>query len=237
MSQNLITVNPVATPKVILIGEEKTPVVVIDNFSLSTDNIITYATSEADFKDDLSSYYPGIRAKLPREYVKAVIDAVFQGIYQCYNIPRQLRLKPQSLFLSLITREENALSPLQRMPHFDTPKPYYFAIMHYLNPNEHGPTGFFRHKPTQWERINEQRCQPYFDAAQKHNELNGQPKQGYCNQSNHHFDLYEQIEYRPNRLVIYPGNLLHSSIVNTAKDIDSNPETGRLTANIFIDFQ
>ncbi|QQX81844.1 hypothetical protein JK628_08450 [Shewanella sp. KX20019] len=237
MQQNMITVNPVAKPNIVLIGTEKTPVVIIDDFALSTDGINAYAADHADFKADRNSYYPGIRAALPREYVKAVIDAVYQGIYQCYKIPHQLRLKPQSLFLSLITQEESKLTALQKMPHFDTPKPYHFAILHYLNPNQHGPTGFFRHRPTQWERITAQRCQPYFDAAQLHIEVNGEPKKGYCTESDHHFDLYEQIEYRPNRLVIYPGNLLHSSIVKPAQDIDSNPNTGRLTANIFIDFK
>jgi hypothetical protein len=49
--------------------------------------------------------------------------------------------------------------------------------------------------------------------------------------------LYHQIEYRPNRLVIYPGNLLHSTIVNPQTDIDANPSSGRLTTNIFINFQ
>lgn len=233
----MIKVNPVARPKIVLIGKEKTPVVIIDDFALSTDDIIAYAADQADFNEDPASYYPGVRATLPREYVKAVIDAVYQGIYQCYKIPHQLRLKPQSRFLSLITRDETALSALQKIPHFDTPRPYHFAILHYLNPNEHGPTGFFRHIPTQWERITEQRCQPYFDAAQQHIDENGEAQAGYCTQSDHHFDLYEQIEYRPNRLVIYPGNLLHSSIVRPAQDIDSNPKTGRLTANIFIDFK
>ena len=49
-------------------------------------------------------------------------------------------------------------------------------------------------------------------------------------------ELYHRIDYRPNRLVVYPGCLLHSGLVNPVIDVDSNPRTGRLTANIFVDF-
>jgi hypothetical protein len=54
--------------------------------------------------------------------------------------------------------------------------------------------------------------------------------------SNDEYELYHRIEYRPNRLVVYPGCLLHSGLVNPAVDINPDPRTGRLTANIFVDF-
>nr|WP_220347645.1 DUF6445 family protein [Thalassotalea euphylliae] len=37
--------------------------------------------------------------------------------------------------------------------------------------------------------------------------------------------------------MIFPGNLLHSTLVDNTNDISAIPETGRLTANIFIEFQ
>jgi hypothetical protein len=55
--------------------------------------------------------------------------------------------------------------------------------------------------------------------------------------SDAHFTLYHAVDYRANRLVIYPGSLLHSGLIDPAHDIDDDPETGRLTANIFVDFE
>ena len=68
-------------------------------------------------------------------------------------------------------------------------------------------------------------------------DINGEPKQEYCTSTSEHYELYHEIEYKPNRLVIYPDHLLYSTIVCPDTDINSDPQTGRLTANIFIEFK
>ena len=68
-------------------------------------------------------------------------------------------------------------------------------------------------------------------------ETHGEPAQRYIDGSTDHFELYSHIEYKPNRLVAYPGCLLHSGLVNPKHDINPDPRTGRLTANIFVDFK
>lgn len=42
-----------------------------------------------------------------------------------------------------------------------------------------------------------------------------------------------KIDYRPNRLLIYPGTLLHSGLIDAGTDLDTSPLSGRLTVNIF----
>ncbi|MGY0650046.1 MAG: DUF6445 family protein, partial [Paraglaciecola chathamensis] len=64
-----------------------------------------------------------------------------------------------------------------------------------------------------------------------------QPKMRYITESTEQFTLYDQVDYRPNRLVIYPGNLLHSGLIIPDRDISADPTEGRLTANIFIEFK
>ena len=228
-------VNTAIRPEIIYLGLEKTPLIMIDMLGLVWFGLRQQA-QHSDFMRENQTYYPGQRAVLPKDYVAASLNALYQLIYKVYQVPEKLRLKPQMLFYALITQAENSLHPLQCMPHFDTSAPYYFALLHYLNDAPHGSTGFFRHKPTGFERVTDQRRQDYFLSAQNFIDTHGAPPQRYQVQSSEHYELYHQIPYQANRLIIYPGNLLHSSLVNLNTDIDGSPASGRLTANMFIDF-
>lgn len=232
----LISVSDIK-PQIIYVGNEKTPVIVIDDFANDLTQLLDYARHKVNYEQDDGSYYPGVRAALPRPYAIEVINHVFQLIYDVYKVPHQLRIKPQMLAFSLISQTPESLMPLQRLPHFDTPDPYHFAILHYLNDGPHGNTAFFRHKTTGFERINEANMNHYFDAAKSFLQEHQQDQPRYFTDSDKHYDIFHQIEYRPNRLVIYPGSLLHSTLVSLENDIDDNPHTGRLTANIFINFK
>jgi hypothetical protein len=228
-------INAALKPQLIYVGEQQTPVLIIDDLVVDLPALLLDAGS-ADFQQDPHSYYPGVRAMLPRSYVIAVLDAVYQLIYQVYQVPTTLRLKPQDIYYSLITTKEPDLKPLQCLPHFDSTAPYYFALLHYLSPEPHGGTGLFRHRPTGLEKITVATQPGYFQAAEQYFVAHGAPPQRYCVKSDEHFELYQELNYRQNRLVIYPGNLLHSSLVNPATDIAASISQGRLTANIFINF-
>ncbi|MCL1066431.1 DUF6445 family protein [Shewanella olleyana] len=230
---SLILVNKPIKPEIHYIGELRTPVIVIDNFTADVTELQNCA-NQIDFTLDKGSYYPGVRAKLPKDYVIEVLNHVFQLIYDVYKIPTNLRIKPQATYFSLINRQPESLTTLQRIPHFDTPSPYYFAILQYLNDDPHGATAFFKHKPTGYDRITQSNMDEYFRAAEPYlQELAPFPAK-YFVESNEYYQQHHHIEYKQHRLVIYPGNLLHSTLVNHQTDIDSNPKTGRLTANIFI---
>lgn len=227
--------NPSLRPQVIHVGKAQTPVIIIDDLAADVPALLEDARA-ADFQQDADSYYPGVRALLPRPYVIAVLNAVYLLIYQIYQVPAGRRLKPQDIYYSLITTAEKDLKPLQCLPHFDSTDPYYFALLHYLSPEPHGGTGLFRHRPTGLELITQSGQALYFQAAQQYLAQQGPPPQRYCVQSDDHFELYQTIPYQQNRLVIYPGHLLHSSLVDPATDIADSIDNGRLTANIFINF-
>ena len=236
MSEITIEVNKPIKAETCFVGVNKTAVIIIDDFAIDTAAIIENACNNCDFEHQDNSYYPGIRARLPKSYVIDVLQAIYQQICVVYEIPVHLQLKPQEIYYSLLTNSQSQLSLNQRMPHFDTSRPYYFAILHYLNNNPHGNTGLFRHIPTGLERIDEDNEEHYLTAKEKYIDENGSPPQTYFTSSTGHYELYHEIEYKPNRLVIYPGRLLHSTIVCVDQDIDPSPVTGRLTANIFIEF-
>ena len=146
-------INPNIKPTIKLVGKEQTPVIVIDDFVIDINPILDDAINNQSFVADSNSYYPGVRSRLPQDYVLAILKAVYQGVYRVYDIPRTLKLKLMLNYFSLINTPEDELSLLQRMPHFDSTSPSYFAILHYLNPGEHGGTGLFRHTLNDYDRI------------------------------------------------------------------------------------
>lgn len=237
MSEVSIQVNAKASLQVFRVGEEKTPVIIIDDFAEDTGELIDFACDSVHYGPDSTSAYPGIRAKLPRNYVVAVLNRIYRLLFQAYEVPANLGMKPVNTVYSLISIPENELSLAQRVPHFDSNGPFYLAVLHYLNPGNFCATGLFRHKPTGFEKVTESRRDEFFHASEDFIATHGEPPAEYIKGSNDHFELYERIDYKPNRLVAYPGSLLHSGLVDPAVDINPDPRTGRLTANIFVDFK
>lgn len=229
-----IQVNTPFRPDIRIVGEEQTPVVVIDDPIQSTDALIHYASRQARFDDSSQAGYPGIRAQLPAEYAEALVPGLLDVISELYKPPPSHERYLIHQFFSLVTRQPQELRPLQRVPHFDTHSPFYFATVHYLNPGEYAGTGIFRHRPTGYERIPEERYPAYAQAAEAHVTAHGLPAEKYINASDDHFELIAEIEYRPNRLIMYPGNLLHSGLIQPDRDISADPVNGRLTANLFL---
>jgi hypothetical protein len=237
MQDTTIQVNPRGSLEIRHVGNEKTPVIVIDDFLLDTADVIEGACRAVDYGPDATSAYPGLRAKLPRDYVIAVLNSIYRLLFKVFTVPATLNLKPVNSVYSLITTPEDELSLAQRVPHFDSNGLHYLAVLHYLSPGDFCATGLFRHRPTGFERITEERKVEFLRTSEAWVEAHGEPPRKYINASTGHYELYDRIEYRPNRLAAYPGNLLHSGLVEPQRDINSDPRTGRLTANIFVDFR
>ncbi len=219
-----------------IVGDEKTPIVVIDDPVQSTDELIRYALQQAEFDAGGDSSYPGIRADLPSAYADALGPQLIGMLSHVFKIPPSARPHLVHQLFSMVTLQPGELEPLQRLPHTDNRSPYYFASVHYLNPGTHGGTGFFRHRPTGFERITNDRYESFKHAETAHIAANGPPAAKYIDSTDEHYELIAEVEYRPNRLAIYPGNILHSGLIIPERDIDADPATGRLTANLFLYF-
>jgi hypothetical protein len=219
-----------------VVGTERTPVLVIDRPFDSADDLLAAATSDANFLADRRFAYPGIRAELPDSYVDALVPDLLERLRDVYEIPIHLEHRIIHRLYSLITTPPEDLGVLQRVPHFDTLNSYYFATVHYLAPGPFAGTGIFRHRPTGFERISEDRYPAYVEAAESHMKAHGLPDARYIDSSTDHYELIEELEYQQNRLIVYPGNLLHSGLIQPERDVSWDPATGRLTANLFIDF-
>ncbi len=236
MTDVSIRANPEASPHVFLAGRERTPVVIVDDFALDTADVIRYALTSARFGPDRDTLYPGVRAEPPGSYLQEISRAMLPVLEEVYAVPADRKVRSISHY-SLVATPPRHLQGLQRVPHFDSTHKNFFAITHYLNPGEFAGTGLFRHRPTGFENVTEGRFDEYVRAANAFIAAHGDPPAEYIAASTDHFELYEQLDYRPNRLVAYPGSLLHSGLIDPARDVSSNPATGRLTANFFIEFR
>lgn len=217
------------------LGNEGTPVIVIDNVFNSLSPIINDAL-EGEFQK-AEQNYPGQQALIKSTVYLNLITKLFKRVIR-------LNFKPSFEFnctlsqanYSFISTSPEQLKPNQTVPHFDGPLSNCFAVLHYLNPGSFGGTAFYRHKPTGYENITKQRLQNYIEAAQAFSVSNQYSTKGYFTKSDEHFELLQVIDYLPNRLLIYPITTLHSGyIAKPNANISDKPKTGRLTANFFIE--
>lgn len=232
-----VELNPACQKDIRVVGDEKTPIVILDNLLDSVEPLRAYACESVEFRPDELFAYPGIRAELPDAYVHAIAPQLAGLLAHEFRVPRGLKFELIHKVFSLITTKPEDLAVSQRIPHTDTRLPHYFATVHYLNPGNHSGTGFFRHRPTGFERISEERYPELLQAGTAHMESKGMPAQKYIDASDDHFELIAEVEHRPNRLIAYPGNLLHSGLIRPDVDIAPDPATGRLTANLFFHFK
>ena len=158
-------------------------------------------------------------------------------LYRIYRIPDNFEPSPIDNYFSLITSQPDELSAMQSWPHFDTSNPNLLAVIHYIDKGSHGGTGFFRHNKSGLDRIDEKSKGNYFQYADDYFQSIKANAYAYCTEQHSEFTCYKKIEYKPNRLIIFPGQLLHSTLVDSETDIDQNLSSGRLTANLFAAFK
>lgn len=179
--------------------------------------------------------YPGLRTPAPAAYTQALTELLDPLIKVNFGVPEQLDVKVGLSAFSLTTTPPEALGPLQRTPHFDASTPHHTAAMLYLCDASHGGTGFYRHNATGWQRITAENRERYLDTY--HEEVNRRrPLPRYFDRSDEQFTFLGMLPARFNRLVVYPGSLLHSACIDPARSLSSNPRHGRLTVNTFYDF-
>jgi hypothetical protein len=222
--------------RAVALGEHRA--VVIDDFLENPAELLEWA-ARATFEDcpgmAEGKGYPGMRAPVPEAYSHSITELLDPLIRLNFGVPEGLPLKKTPCAFSLTTMAPEALGPLQRTPHFDASTPHHMAALLYLCGPEHGGTGFYRHQASGLQRITAANREPYLDLY--YEEINARrPAPRYFDRSDDRFTLLGMIPARFNRMVIYPGSLLHSACIDPARSISADPRAGRLTANTFYDF-
>jgi len=217
-------------------GEEQTPVAIVDDFMPRPRQAVDMAAGLAPFPPIDQNYYPGQRRLIRRDepahaYTASVCQALAQVMHQVFGVAR-FHVKEASF--SIVTLRPHDTQLIQRVPHFDTLDAGDFAILHYLTDPPQGGTGFYRHRRTGYERLSPARYGPYLAALDQDLAEYGPPAPAYITRSSPAFEQIGRCEGLFNRVVIYRGALLHCAEIGRDFAFDADPRKGRLTGNIFI---
>lgn len=211
------------------IGHEREPIVIIDGFSSDPQGLVEAAAAGA--YDLRGPHYPGIRAPAPSRYLAERMDLIRDVLSGAFGLTRGADLVECNF--SLVTTPPQELAPLQRLPHFDSPEPDYFAVLHYLCGPEHGGTAFYRHRTSGFETVSPSRMEDYAQLLDA--ELQLRPAAaGYLYGDTPLFEQTYRVEAAFNRLVIYRGWTLHTGQVPPGHGLSPDPRQGRLTVNTFL---
>lgn len=220
---------PSPAVQVSAIGHENIPIVVIDNFSGKVNELINQGQRCAYFNG--GALYPGLRSPIdPRIFLhrQNIVMELLKRVFGWEGIVKE----PLAAF-SIVTTPESNLVPVQRLPHFDHYEGEVVAGMLYLLGEKAGGTAFYRHRRTGFEEISKEREAIFKRALEEDDQEYGEPPEGYYYGSTKRFDLIGETISAPDRLVLYPGRLLHSGVIREPKNLSPDPSRGRLTVNMF----
>jgi hypothetical protein len=209
----------VKTHPVIEMGRERVPLSIIDDAHDAPQRLQDAARS-APFARGEGDQYPGVRAAVPEEYGEWLAALAEQA-----GVPATVVVRTN---FAIASDGPNDLSPIQRIPHFDTPDPAVMAAVHYLCAPPHDGTGFYRHHRTGFERIDASR-QPAWRQGLASDARNfGVPDIPCGREDTALFALIGVADLRFNRVIFYPANCLHSGIVRRNGPVPS-PHHRRVT--------
>ena len=228
MATNLL--NPEAAIRVERHGNEKQPVIVIDDMLADAHRWRDLAARVRYGR--IGPYYPGLRAVVPTDAAEAMrqeLEPLIGETFALDPVPPLLEC-----FFSIVTTPPEALAPIQRLPHVDGLEPDRIAILVYLSGAEQGGTAFYRQRATGFETVDAARF-PTFQAALSAGVAeHGLPPPAYIAGDT---PLYEQIasyEARPNRALIYRSHVLHCAQIAPGTPLPPDPKRGRLSINSFL---
>jgi hypothetical protein len=211
-------------------GREGEPLVVIDGFSGDVEGLL--AAGRAAQYQHAGASYPGIRSWADPSYLDRRRPLMFQIMQQIFGFGRGVRMDASTF--SLVTLAEADLAPRQCLPHYDHAGGEVVAVMHYLLGPESGGTAFYRHRRTGFETVTPPRERVYNAALTEDEREYGMPPPRYFHGDSDWFEMIDEVEARPDRLVLYRGRQLHSGVIPDPAMLSSDPGLGRLTINMFL---
>lgn len=213
-------------------GAEGNPLLIIDDAFENPEALIELAC-QASFSRPDHTQYPGINAPLPEAYSRLLLHTLRPLLQSGFGIPTHVPLRFFGFF-ALATQSPDELKPIQKIPHKDTTDPFKIAMVHYLCKGKQGGTGFFRHTATGFESIDVSRHDTYAEIASQEMAANEGSLNRHTGTNTPGYEMIDFSEAVFNRLVIYRSHCLHAGLLEESSLV-SDPATGRLTANSFLE--
>lgn len=223
--------------RIIDIGQEGHKAIVLDGLLSQPGAIRDFAIRHGLFLTEGKSRsdYPGVRAEAPAAYATVLMQAVEPVARPLYGIGNHIHLAPHCL-ISLIATDAAHLRASQQVPHYDMPGFGVVAAVHYLFDGNFGGTSFYRHRQTGFESITPEREPAYAKAIAEEGARVPRPG-GYPCGDDQIYELMLTVPARYNRVVLFPGHLLHSAAIRPGDPLAVDCSRGRLTVTSFIALQ
>lgn len=218
------------------VGRSKSKIIVIDDFLSHAQDAVDAAAALPDFPPEGRTAYPGRRHQIgPGDKASSCVVDILRTagpLIQSHYNADNFRVFEASFSLATTLPEE--MSPRQRVPHYDLVDPDYLAILLHLHRVPDTGTAFYRHVASEVEQVSIDNVSELRSLVQAELAEYSPMPISSGGHSNAHYENVFQVEGHFNRLVIYQGCLLHSGYFSPDFNYSSDPRTGRLTANVFI---
>jgi Family of unknown function (DUF6445) len=212
------------------LGNEAQPLVVFDQFLADPGAVLDIA-ARAPFAP-IGPHYPGVRSPVPAAALATMIAALQVRLVADFGLSSPPHF--HECYLSLVTLGAADLQPIQRLPHFDGVERDSLALLLYLDRAETGGTAFYRHRSTGFESVDAGRLDRFTLALAQDAALHGVPQEDYIRSDTPIYERTAAIAGRFNRAVVYRGNTLHCADLPAGFNPSSDPQSGRLTLNLFL---
>lgn len=210
-------------------GDEREPVIVIDNFLGDIQGLIHLAET---LSFTPAQGFPGSRAATNVNYLSERAEALADILYDIFGF--QYGFRSESCDFSIVCKPSEQLHANQCIPHYDDTQSDLLAFLHYLKGCEQTGTAFYRHIRTGFETINPTRVSAYKQALLIDDSEFGLPPSAYCYGDSNRYALIGEVKAVPDRFIIYRGRTLHSGIIHPTTTLIDDPRSGRLTLNTFV---
>jgi hypothetical protein len=213
-------------------GIEQSPVLVIDDFLDDPLAMVEAAASGPSFVAN-GPYYPGIRAPFPPRLLPTLLSPLASVLGPIFGYTHGAGVRECTF--SLVTSKPEDLSPIQRLPHFDSLEAGRVAALLFLCKGEsQGGTAFYRQRATGFERIDAARYDRFRAVLNDDVGRFGLPPQAYIGDADPMYERLALHEGRFNRMLVYPSATLHSGHIPDDFAFSCDPRVGRLTVNAFL---
>ncbi|MDE2221151.1 MAG: hypothetical protein KGJ52_12320, partial [Gammaproteobacteria bacterium] len=157
------------------IGAERQPVILIDGFVPDPEALVAEAASLS--YATIGAHYPGARAPVPPPRLQSFMPGIVDLIVDTFGCGGRLRLL--EAYYSVVTTRPQALTPIQRLPHFDGLERERIALLHFLSTDRTSGTAFYRHRSTGFESVDAARYPKFSAALERDAAAHGLPAPGY----------------------------------------------------------
>ena len=181
------------------IGQDKTPLIIIDNFFRQPDILLEDAAQKSFTAN--ARYYPGVRAPVPQAYFTPLINALSDALANVFGYQKGVDL--QECNYSLVTTSGRDLNMVQRLPHIDGGNDRKVSLLHYLCGAEHGGTAFYKQCSTGFESVPNYRFEKYKTAVEADHIAIGAPAATYFNESDERFKKIKHVDAKYNLSLIH----------------------------------